>query len=168
MANVHNSRWDQWLSTLPEDRQGTAATLRDRFAELGVDAPEEWAQSEVDEDVPQLARLLILRRLWAEGVNGWERPGAIENIPAARRLLEAGANRADLITAMRAAAFEAISTTVDILQSDLHDPDHTTHPGWSLQETTHNGRPTGRRIDGLQEDLRGTDPSGHEADDLWS
>ena len=168
MANTSSSRWEQWLSALPEDQQGTAATLRDRFTELGVDAPEEWAQSEVDQDIPQLARLLILRQLWVEGINGWERPGAVENNPAARRLLEAGANHADLITAMRAAAFEAISTAVDILQCRSHDPGHTALPGWSLQETSHNGQPTGRHIHGLNEDLRGTDPSGREADDLWT
>ncbi|MEO3787173.1 hypothetical protein ABGB12_27935 [Actinocorallia sp. B10E7] len=168
MSNTHDSRWEQWLSTLPEDKQDAAVMLRDRFIELGADAPEEWAQSEVDQDIPQLARLLILRQLWAEGINGWERPGAVENTPAAHRLLEAGANRADLITAMRAAAFEAISTAVDILQCHSHNPGHTALPGWSLQETTHNGQPTGRHIDGLNEDLRGTDPSGHEADDLWT
>ncbi|GAA2738666.1 hypothetical protein [Actinocorallia aurantiaca] len=162
------SQWEHWLSTLPQDERSALIALRDHFAGLGADAPEDWAQSEISEGIPQLARFLILRRLWDEGINGWEQPGAIENLPAARRLLEGGADRTDLINTMRASAFEAIFIAIGILEGHSQDPDNAMLPGWCLQETDPKGHPTGRRIGGLYEDLRGTDPSGRDAEDLWA
>jgi hypothetical protein len=38
--------------------------LAETFRELGAGDPEGWAASEVEDDIPQLARFLFLRRLW--------------------------------------------------------------------------------------------------------
>lgn len=38
--------------------------LAETFRALGAGDPEGWAASEVEEDIPQLARFLFLRRLW--------------------------------------------------------------------------------------------------------
>ena len=46
-----------------EDRRW-ARELAERFRAVGAEEPEEWAASEVEEDIPQLARFLFLRRLW--------------------------------------------------------------------------------------------------------
>jgi hypothetical protein len=37
----------------------------------------------------------LLRSLWTDCVDGWAAPDALEQVPAAARLLEAGADRAD-------------------------------------------------------------------------
>jgi hypothetical protein len=62
--------WDEWLSNLDGDKHAAAVALRDRFSELGADEPESWARSEIVEGIPQLARFLILRKLWADAING--------------------------------------------------------------------------------------------------
>lgn len=41
-----------------------AQELAETFRALGAGDPEGWAVSEVEEDIPQLARFLLLRRLW--------------------------------------------------------------------------------------------------------
>jgi hypothetical protein len=41
-----------------------AEALVEIFRALGAGDPEAWAQSEVEDDIPQLARFLFLRRLW--------------------------------------------------------------------------------------------------------
>jgi hypothetical protein len=46
-----------------EDRR-LARELAERFRAVGAQDPEEWAASEVAEDIPQLARFLFLRCLW--------------------------------------------------------------------------------------------------------
>ncbi len=56
----------------PEDRT-RAEELAERFRTAGAEEPEEWAASEVEEDIPQLARFLLLRRLW-RGAWQWRRP----------------------------------------------------------------------------------------------
>jgi hypothetical protein len=41
------------------------------FAALGAPDPGEWARSEVDEDIPQLARFCFLRSLWPKLIDTW-------------------------------------------------------------------------------------------------
>ena len=52
-----------------------AEALADRFAAAGAEEPEEWALSEVEDDIPQLARFLLLRRLW-RSAESWKTPPA--------------------------------------------------------------------------------------------
>lgn len=49
--------------------------LVETFRALGAGDPEAWAASEVEDDIPQLARFLFLRRLW-RGAWQWKQPPA--------------------------------------------------------------------------------------------
>ncbi|HEX6368703.1 MAG TPA: hypothetical protein VF006_07220 [Longimicrobium sp.] len=63
---------DAFAHLSPEDRK-RAESLAERFSELGAGDPEAWAVSEVEEDIPQLARFIFLRRLW-RGAWQWKQP----------------------------------------------------------------------------------------------
>jgi hypothetical protein len=54
---------DAFAHLAPED-QARAAELAERFRSAGAEEAEAWALSEVEENIPQLARFLFLRRLW--------------------------------------------------------------------------------------------------------
>jgi len=56
----------------PEDRR-RAGGLAERFRAAGAGEPEAWALSEVEDDIPQLARFLFLRRLW-RSAEEWKLP----------------------------------------------------------------------------------------------
>ncbi|MFF3437782.1 hypothetical protein [Streptosporangium sp. NPDC002721] len=144
-----------------QDRDAATA-LRDRFTELGANNPEEWALSEISENIPQLARFLVLRNIWPEFINSWT--NVLNNIPAGARLLTAGADRDDLTTLARAIAYE---TAFGLLAHLTASECNHTAPGWSLRETTPEGHLTGRTVQGLHEDLLSTDPSGRDGQDLF-
>jgi hypothetical protein len=83
------------------------AKLTALFRKLGARDPESWAQSEISEGIPQLARFLFLRQAWRNVVaaadDRWQsaqiatatrspnEPGAAAGL-AIQRLLAAGAN----------------------------------------------------------------------------
>ncbi|MEW1907260.1 hypothetical protein AB0442_02230 [Kitasatospora sp. NPDC085895] len=98
--------------------------------------------NEIEDDRPQPARDAPLRTLWHDAVDGWAAPGALERLPAARRLLDAGADRDDLTLLARAVAHEAVFTTLEELDRS-------------------------RPAAGLHEDLLTADPSGRDGQDLW-
>jgi hypothetical protein len=160
--------WDEWLAGLTEDERAKTLALRDRFAAAGADEPHLWARSEISEGIPQMARFLLLRSLWSEAINQWQQPSSIERMPAAHRLLQAGADRADITMVARAAAFETVLSVISLLDEGRPPGlDDAALPGWCLQETDNDDNPTGRRVGGLHESVLETDPSGHEAEDLW-
>ena len=158
--------WDEWLASLPEDERARAVALRARFAELGATDPQEWARTEVEEDVPQLARFLILRQIWRDAINSFEREGQVEMLPAARRLLDAGAEHADVVAIARRAAYDAAYATLYAIDVPHPNLDDESLPEWRLHETAGDGRHAGRHIDYLHADLVATDPSGRDAEDL--
>lgn len=63
---------DAFAHLSPED-QRRAGALAERFRAAGAEEPEGWAASEVEDDVPQLARFIFLRRLW-RGAWQWTQP----------------------------------------------------------------------------------------------
>jgi hypothetical protein len=65
---------DAFAHLAPEDAR-RAEALVERFRELGAEEPEAWALSEVEENIPQLARFILLRRLW-RGAGQWTLPPA--------------------------------------------------------------------------------------------
>jgi hypothetical protein len=159
--------WEYWLTTLDEEQRQAAVELRDRFAALGCPEPEDWARSEIREGIAQLARFLVLRDLWAEAVDGWAQPEVLESLPAARRLLDAGADRGDLLRAMRVSAYEAAFSVLNRIDVG-YDPDTADDgPHWRLAEMSPDGEATGRFVGGLHESFLGLDPSGHEGAELW-
>jgi hypothetical protein len=63
---------DAFSHLSPED-QRRAQALAERFRVAGAEHPDGWAVSEVEDDVPQLARFIFLRRLW-RGAWQWKQP----------------------------------------------------------------------------------------------
>jgi hypothetical protein len=61
---------------LSDEQRCRAEALTEQFRAAGSEAPEDWALSEVEDDVPQLARFLFLRRMW-RGADEWELPPAL-------------------------------------------------------------------------------------------
>ncbi|MEV6106668.1 hypothetical protein AB0M28_18400 [Streptomyces sp. NPDC051940] len=135
------------------------------FAALGAANPESWAISEIDEDLPQLARYRLLRATsrdvaaWegaaSRWVEGYQRGGpASEPIS---RALAAGVTVEDLGVIAREVARE---TALGLLYR-LSDPTDDAAPagmeadlpGWQLVEISAAGEATGRVLDGLYEDL---------------
>jgi hypothetical protein len=158
--------WDEWLAPLPTDVRDSAVSLAKRFKELGALDPEEWARSEISENIPQLARFMVLRALWREAISPWMDASALSDVAAAQRLIEAGADPHDVLLVARAGAYEAVAAAVHIL--DGGDPHaRESDPGWHLVETDAECNPTGREIGGLHESLLETDPAGNEGADLW-
>jgi hypothetical protein len=160
--------WDEWLRSLEEGDRADALVLRDRLAALGAEDAESWARSEVSEGIPQQARFLILRHLWRDAIDAWAAPAALDRLPTAKRLLDAGADRNDLVCVARAAAYEAVFTAMWAIDEG-HDPDAPDDcPGWRLMETQPDCHPTGRVVGGLHESFQSMDPSGQEGADLWT
>lgn len=58
---------------LDHEQRRRAEALAERFRAAGAEAPEGWAASEVEDDIPQLARFIFLRRLW-RGAWQWKQP----------------------------------------------------------------------------------------------
>ncbi|MFH8751996.1 hypothetical protein ACH4GK_34075 [Streptomyces rimosus] len=103
--------------SLDVSRRAAADSLRAQLSALGVTDPADLVKSEVMEDVPQLARFVLLRSLWHGAIDGWTGPGSLEQLPAAQRLPAAGADREDLVRLARAAAYEAVFATLDELDA---------------------------------------------------
>ncbi|MER5312770.1 hypothetical protein ABT034_33930 [Streptomyces sp. NPDC002773] len=166
--NDVEATWQLWLSGLTPSKRAAAESLRTQFEALGAPDAPAWARSEIDENRPQLARFVLLRSLWRGPIDGWSDPGALEQVAAARRLLEAGADREDLVLLTRAIAYEAVFAVMDELDCGGDVNVSGVHAGWSVMETGEDGRPTGRPLLGLHEDLLTLDPSGRGGADLWS
>ncbi|MEP7378412.1 MAG: hypothetical protein ABI725_02505 [Chloroflexota bacterium] len=137
---------------------------------VGVADPESWADSEVREDIPQLARAILLRRLWPEEIDGFatdlswidaaiaehEKDGDAPFADAGAALsavLAAGVAKEDLGKIARSVAFSAVAGTLYRID-ERADYDFEDGPGWALIELDHlTQRPTGRFVGGLHESI---------------
>lgn len=165
--NDVEATWQSWLSGLTPSKRAAAESLRTQFEALGAaDAPG-WARSEIDENQPQLARFVLLRSLWRGAIDGWAAPGALEQVPAARRLLDAGADRDDLVVLARAIAYESVFAVVDELDCGGDVNVSGVDVGWAVMASGEDGCSTGRPLSGLHEDLLAMDPSGRDGADMW-
>ncbi|MBO0819161.1 MAG: hypothetical protein J2P30_28830 [Actinobacteria bacterium] len=141
--------------------------LTQRMAELGAPEPDSWASSEIREGIPQQARYLVLRRIWANTLMPWRDPGVLHRNEALARLLDRGADQELLAEALRGVVFDAVSGVIMVIDEG-YDPDAPDGaPGWTLAETGSDGNATGRRVGGLHESLLDVDPNGVEAADFW-
>ncbi|MGW4606237.1 hypothetical protein ACWENS_23555 [Streptomyces sp. NPDC004532] len=159
--------WHEWLSSLDVGRKAAAESLRAQFSALGMTDPLDLVKSEVMEDLPQLARFVLLRSLWQGAVDAWTEPDSLDQLPAARRLLTAGADREDLVRLVRTIAYEAVFTTLEELDTGSDVNVSGVEAGWVVMESGEDGSPTGRPLSGLHEDLLPMDPSGRDGADLW-
>jgi hypothetical protein len=166
-VNDHQSAWLEWVKGLPPTQGAAAEWLRVQFGVLGVADPVDLIKSEVLEDLPQLARFVLLRGLWRGAIDAWSEPGSLDQLPAAQRLLAAGADEEDLVRLVRAVAYEAVFVTLDELDAGREVNTTGVDAGWVVMESGADGSPTGRTLAGLHEDLLTMDPSGCEGADLW-
>ncbi len=162
-----SDEWQVWLNSLDPRGKAAAESLRARFEALGAADTGDWAKSEICEDLPHLARFMLLRSLWRGPIDGWSDPNALDQLPAAQRLFAAGANKEDLVRPVRAVAYEAVFATLDEFDSGSDVNVSGIDVGRLVMEAAEDGTPTGRPLSGLHEDLLGMDPSGLEGADLW-
>ncbi|MFH8241949.1 hypothetical protein ACP4I1_29340 [Streptomyces sp. WG4] len=162
-----SNEWQAWLNSLDARGRAAAESLRARFEALGAADAGGWAKSEICEDLPHLARFMLLRSLWRGPIGGWADPDAIDQLPVAQRLLAAGANKEDLVRLARAVAYEAVFATLDELDTGSDVNVSGIDVGWLVMESAEDGAPTGRALSGLHEDLLAMDPSGRDGADLW-
>ena len=146
------------------------------FQTAGAPDPAGWARSELNEDIPQLARFLFLRQAWRSVVSrsdrAWidseiaharERPDAPGSGigPALERLLECGCARDDLTEVVRTMQWQLLFALCYLLSDpDIPEP-ALAHVNWALVEVDDDGT-IGRHIGGLHESVLETDPSGQE------
>jgi hypothetical protein len=147
--------------------EGALAALTQRMAELGAPEPGSWAGSEISEGIPQQARYLVLRRIWASTLTPWRDPGMLRRNEAVAQLLDRGADPELLAEALRGVVFDTVSGVIMIIDEG-YDPDAPGNaPGWTLAETGSGGEVTGRQVSGLHESLLEVDPDGVDATDFW-
>ncbi|MFG3205237.1 hypothetical protein [Streptomyces sp. NPDC048192] len=159
--------WQEFLSGLDVPGKAAPESLLAQFSVLGVTDPIELIKSEVLENVPQLARFVLLRSLWQGAIDGWSEPASLDQLPAAQRLLVAGADRDDLVRLARAVAYEVVCATLDELDAGGDVNVSGVEAGWVVMESGEEVSATGRALSGLHEDLLTMDPSGRDGADLW-
>jgi hypothetical protein len=146
------------------------------FEVAGARAPAEWAKSELEEDIPQLARFMFLRQAWRsiipDGDTSWidlevqsakrnpTAPGSGLGL-ALERLTAAGANAADLSEVARAAQWQLLHSICYQLSDPSIEEEELQHVGWRLFEVDAQGK-IGRPVEGLHESVLETDPTGRE------
>jgi hypothetical protein len=155
----------------------TKLAVLTRLLELaGARNPEGWAESELQEDIPQLARFLFLRQSW-RGVISDDDTMWIDNEitesklrkqtprsslgPALERCLDTGCSKKDLVTVARTAQRQLLHHICRLLSDPSIDEPQLQHVAWALVEVDESGR-RGREIGGLQESVLETDPTGRE------
>src|SRR3990170_3902663 len=175
---MNDPTYDRWFATLSAAQQAKASELVSILRALNADDPESWAQSEISEDIPQLARFLALRRIWPEYIDSWTREpdrwvmqsvnGAGDNPQehfadagaALGRMTERGVSPADIASVARMVAYETAFAVLDHIDEGYDPNAPEDAPGWLLMETRADGRTTGRHIRALHESILSMAPSG--------
>ena len=152
--------------------------LTEVFSRLGAREPEQWARSQLEEGIPQLARFLFLREAWrhvvAEDDASWiagaiaqarERPDEpFAGVGAAlARLRLAGAGDADITDLVRGMQALTLFGLCSLLDGALEPEDHEeiSEVEWTLVQVTPDGEVLGP-IAALHESVLETDPTGRE------
>ena len=144
------------------------AALNQRMAELGAANPAAWAGSKVREGIPERARYLALRRIWATALSPWRDRGTLRRYPSLARLLDRGVDPDLLAAAIRHVVFNVVGDVIMVIDEG-YDPDapHDS-PGWALIETSSDSEAiTGRAVGSLHESLLEVDPEGRQAAGFW-
>jgi hypothetical protein len=159
----------------PEELQRLAS----HFRSMGAQNPESWARSQLEEGIPQFARLVFLREAWGavigDGDTRWikrftdeaERrprdPGAGIG-PALKRILASGADSGDLAEVVRVMQWHVLQAIADQLDDPgvvVYPSDNTPRVKWTLFEVNDDGEPL-HPIGALHESLLDTEPTGRE------
>ena len=169
---------DTWLASLEPTQRKKAEKLLQQMTAWGAPDPEQWVQSEIEENIPQATRFVVLRTMWA-AIDSWRDDSrqwtsniisTAEKNPqgyfgdagmAVKRMLEAGVSLEDIGRVARFVSYESTFSVVDrIDEGGDHELDDA--PGWALVEIDPQGNVTGRFVSGLHEDLLTLDPSGRD------
>ena len=128
---------------------------------LGADDPEGWASSELDEDIAQEARWLVIRQVRDAVTWTSDRLAAY---PAVRALVDAGADVNLVLAAVREVAREAAFSVLDVIDDGEDGDAPEDAPRWVLLEVRADDEGddilTGRDVGGLHEDLGFPDETG--------
>ena len=155
----------------------TEAELTALFRALGAPSPEQWAQSQVSEGIPQLLRFLFLKHAWAsvvaEGDTGWiereikssqanpMRPFA--GLGTALSVARAkGISPEDLSEIARCLQAKMLFAVANIVDGPPYEPGPLEDLSWGLFQTNEEGRPFGPQVGSLHESVLQLDPSGRE------
>src|SRR5215470_12085451 len=157
------------------NRRDEVEALTERFRQAGARNPRTWAESQVDERIPQLARFLFLRQAWAEIVSetdpSWIHAAVAgaEAKPddpyagvghAAKALLAAGATESQLTDLVRGQQ-AALLFRLCYLLEDPSLEDAFEDVQWGLFVLDEHGQPQ-EPLGGLHESVLETDPTGTE------
>lgn len=146
------------------------------FRQLGARHPEQWAASQVDEEIPQLLRFLFLKGAWEnipnEGDSAWiERE--IQSTERDPQKPYAGLGRALALCRERGVPDSSLTEIARCLQAQmlfsigyLMDGPAYSHTledvSWGLFQTDEDGKPFGEQVAGLHESVLEFDPTGRE------
>lgn len=150
----------------------TVEELTELFRRLGAREPHLWARSQVEEQIPQLARFLFLRQTWRLVVAADDRAWLSENIaeadepggdlaPALGRLLAVGASERDLTAVVRVMQWRVLAGLCQLLDDPGHVEAEVADIAWRLFQVDESGLPIAS-LGGLIESVLATDPSGRE------
>lgn len=162
---------EDWLDSLDPKTRAKARQMVKRMRELGAEDPEAWVESEITEDIAQMARFLILRRLWSD-IDAWRDKSSVwveseiakvenksqssfpESGVALKRMVKLGVSLEDIGRVAQMVAYESTFNVLNLIDEGS-EPDGEGHdlPGWALIETNAEGKATGRFVTGLHEDL---------------
>lgn len=153
------------------------AELAALFQELGAEAPEQWAHSQITENIPQLLRFLFIKNAWAtipdNGDTTWikrEIDNATANPTAPyaglgmalARCKAKGVDDEDLTEIARCLKAQTLFHTCYLMDGPTDLPEALEDVSWGLFQLDDIGRPFGRKIGGLHESVLGFDPAGRE------
>ena len=151
-------------------------TLAALFKKLGAGDPAGWARSQLEEDIPQLARFLFLRQAWraivSEGDSTWisDAITRAESEPdepysgvghALRSLRSRGATDEELTDLVRGMQAELLFQFCYLLEDPGDVEPEVADVVWSLVQVDDDGNVLST-VNGLHESVLETDPTGRE------
>jgi hypothetical protein len=165
------------MSEASTSKEQRIAELAEIFRRLGVNDPQSWAKSEIEENIPQLARFLFLRAAWHHVVSEDDTEWIDQEIeysarhpndpcsgigPALQRLLDLGVNRKDITDIVRVQQYQMMFDLCYLLDDPGELEPELGDMGWVLYEVDRHGHRTGRLVQGLHESALSMDPTGRE------
>jgi hypothetical protein len=147
-------------------RPATFDELVIALKKVDISDPKDWSNSELKRGINQLTRASVLKAIWAGIVDERDKkwsPAAYNTgnpndmSASLKRILDAGVDPADLKMVVRGYQYETAFNICYQLDDGGYDYD----VNWRLFEVDETGNPLSP-IEGLHEDLLGTDPTGLE------
>lgn len=147
-------------------REELVAALR----AAGCDDPEGWADSELEENIPQFARFLLCKSIWESAMEPWRRENVLESYPETEKLLAAGVDPQLLRRLAGKIAYDTMTEIVNTIDEGSYIGDANVAddaPGWTLVEVDGATlKPTSRHAGFIHESIPSVDPSGTEGQEF--